>query len=62
VLEREGIVSDHAKKSSNTPKKESESANQRRTDNTMANKRTKGQRTIYKTLHRKLKINQNEPD
>jgi hypothetical protein len=29
VLEREGIVGDHAKKSYNTPKRESESANQR---------------------------------
>jgi hypothetical protein len=34
----------------------------RRTDNTMAKrKRTKGQTTIYKTLHRKLKIEQYEP-
>jgi hypothetical protein len=32
-----------------------------RTDNTMANgKRTKGQKRIYKTLHRKLKIEQHE--
>ena len=62
MLEREGIVGDHAKKSYNTPKRESESANQRRTDTTMANKRTKGQITIYNTLHRKLKIKQNEPD
>jgi hypothetical protein len=28
----------------------------RRTDNTMAKKRTKGQTTIYKTLHLELKI------
>jgi len=34
----------------------------KRTDNTEAKiKRTKGQRTIYKTLHRKLKIEQHEP-
>ena len=33
-----------------------------RTDNTMAKgKRTKGQSTIYKTLHIKLKIEQQEP-
>jgi len=40
----------------NTLKGSSESVN-RRTDNTMAKrKRTKGQTTIYKTLHKKLKI------
>ena len=34
----------------------------RRTDNTMAKrKRTKGQTTIYETLHRKLKIEQHKP-
>jgi hypothetical protein len=34
----------------------------RRTDNTMAKgKRTKGQTLIYKTLHRKQKIEQHEP-
>jgi hypothetical protein len=34
----------------------------RRTDNTMAKgKRTKGQTTIYRALHRKLKIKQHEP-
>jgi adenylate kinase len=34
-----------------------ESVNQRRTDNTMdKRKRTKGQTTIYKTLHIKLEI------
>jgi hypothetical protein len=34
----------------------------RKTDNTMAKrKRTKGQATIYKTIHRKLKIEQHEP-
>jgi hypothetical protein len=33
-----------------------------RTDNTMAKrKRTKGEITIYKTLHRKLKTEQREP-
>jgi hypothetical protein len=37
----------------------SKSVNQGRTDNTMAKrKKTKGQTTIYKTLHRKLKIEQ----
>jgi hypothetical protein len=34
----------------------------KRKDNTMANrKKTKEQATIYKTLHRKLKIGQHEP-
>jgi hypothetical protein len=34
----------------------------RRMDNTMTKrKRTKGQTMIYKTLHRKLKIEQHEP-
>ena len=34
-----------------------ESVNQRRTDNTMAKRKSrKGQTTIYKTLHIKLKI------
>ena len=38
------------------------SVNRRRTDNTMAKrKRTKGQITIYKVLHRKQKIEQHEP-
>ena len=32
----------------------------KRTDNTMAKKGTKGQTTIYKTLHRKLQIEQHE--
>ena len=37
------------------------SVSHRRTDNTMAKrKRTKEQTTIYKTLHRKLKIEQHE--
>ena len=41
---------------------ESEYVNQRK-DNTMTTKRqqTKGQTTIYKTLHIKLKIDQHEP-
>jgi len=40
-----------------------ESINQRRTNNTIAKrKRTKGQIKIYKTLHRKLKIEQHEPN
>jgi hypothetical protein len=34
----------------------------KKTDNAMTKrKRTKGQTTIYKTLHRKLKIEQNDP-
>ena len=42
--------------------RESEDVNQRK-DNTMTTKRqqTKGQTTIYKTLHIKLKIDQHEP-
>ena len=47
------------KKSLKIPKGYSEAVNRRRTDNTMTNrKRTKGQTTIYKTQHRKLKIYQ----
>ena len=43
------------------PKWYSESVN-RKTDNTMTErKRTKGQTTIYKTLDRKLQIEQHEP-
>ena len=43
------------------PKGLSESPN-RKTDNTMdKRKRTKGQATIYKTIHGKLKIEQHEP-
>ena len=39
-----------------------ESVNRRRTDNTMAKRKmTKGQPTIYKTLHEKLIIEQHEP-
>jgi len=45
------------KKSLKIPKGKSEGVNPNETDNTMAKtKRTKGQTTIYKTLHRKLKI------
>jgi len=40
-----------------TKKGKSESVNRSWTDNTMVKgKRTKGQTTIYKTLHKKLKI------
>jgi hypothetical protein len=43
-------------------KGQSEAINRRQTDSTMAKiKRTKGQATIYKTLHRKKKIEQHEP-
>ena len=42
--------------------RKSESVNRRRIDNTMAKrKRTKGQITIYKTLHKKPKIEKHEP-
>ena len=41
--------------------KGSKFVNRRKTDNTTTKKkRTKGQTTIYKTLHRKLKIEQHE--
>jgi len=40
---------------------QSESVNQRRTDQTTKWPKEKGQTTIYKTLHRKLKIEQHEP-
>jgi hypothetical protein len=44
------------------PKVLSESVIRRRTDNTIAKRKsTKWQTTIYKTLHRKLKIKQREP-
>jgi hypothetical protein len=50
------------KKSLKIPKGQSESIYRRRTDNTMAKrKRTRGQTTIYKTLHTNLKIEQHEP-
>ena len=43
------------------PKGQSESVYRRRTDNTMAKRKsTKEQAAIYKTLHRKLKIEQRE--
>jgi hypothetical protein len=42
-------------------KGESEAVIRRRTDNTMAKRKMKkGQTKIYKTLHRKLKIEQHE--
>jgi len=45
------------KKSMKIPNGKSEVVNQRRTDNTMAKRKsTKGQTTIYKTVHIKLKI------
>jgi hypothetical protein len=48
------------KKSLKIPMGLSEAVN-RRTDNTMdKRKRTKGQTTIFRTLHRKLKIEQHE--
>jgi hypothetical protein len=50
------------KKSLKIPNVQSESVNQRRTDNIMdKRKRKKGQTTIYKALHRKLMIEQYEP-
>ena len=52
---------DSSKKSLKISKGQSESVD-RRTDNTMVKRtRTKGQTTIYKILHRKLKIEQHEP-
>jgi hypothetical protein len=50
-----------AKKSLKMSKVSSEAVNRRRTDSTMPKrKRTKTQTSIYKTLHRKLKIEQYE--
>jgi len=50
------------KKSLKIPEEQSETVYQRRTDNTMAKRKsTKGQTTIYKKLDRKLKIEQHEP-
>ena len=50
------------KKSLKIPKGQSESVYRRRTDNTMAKRKsTKGQTTIYKTLLKNLKIKQCEP-
>jgi hypothetical protein len=44
------------------PKGYSEAMNRRRTDNTMIKrKRTKGQTTFYKTLHRKLTTEKHGP-
>ena len=58
VTELQKIIAIHVlgRKRLKIPKRESESVN-RRTDNTMPkSKSTRGQTTIYKTLHRKLKI------
>ena len=50
------------KTSLKSPKGQSEDANRRKTYNTMTKrKRTKEQTAIYKTFHRKQKIEQNEP-
>jgi hypothetical protein len=44
------------------PRVNKKAANRGKTNNTMAKrKRTKGQTTIYKTLHRKQKIEQRKP-
>jgi hypothetical protein len=44
------------------PKGYSKAINPRNTDNTMAKRKgTKGQTMIYKTLHRKLRIERHEP-
>jgi len=48
----------HSSRSFKIPKMKSEFVNRRRTDN---RKRTKGQTTIYKTLHIKLKMELHEP-
>jgi hypothetical protein len=49
------------KNSLKIPKGQSEAVNQRMTDNTMAKKKDeKRTNLIYKTLHRKLKIEQHE--
>ena len=51
----------HHQRSLKITKGTPEAAHRRRADNTMTKrKRTKGQRTIYKTRHRKLKIKQHE--
>jgi hypothetical protein len=48
-------------KSLNIPKRYTEVINRRRTGNTMTKrKKTKEQTIIYKTLHRKLQIDQHE--
>jgi len=57
-LMRKGLLYAMLKKSLKIPKRKSESVNWR-TDNKMTKrKRTNGQTTIFKTLHRKLKIEQ----
>ena len=48
------------KKSLKIPKGQSESVYRRRTDHTMAKRKTKGQTVNYKTLHRKLLIEEQE--
>jgi len=48
------------KKSLKIPKVQSEYANTRRTEK-IKGKKTKGQTTIYKTQHRKLKIEKDQP-
>ena len=49
-------------KNLNIPKGQTDSASRRRIDTTMANRKgRKEQSTIYKTLHRKPKIEQHEP-
>jgi hypothetical protein len=51
-----------AKRTNNTMAKRTNNTMAKRTNNTMAKrKRTNGQTKIYKTLHRKLKIEQHEP-
>jgi hypothetical protein len=50
------------KKSLKIPKEQSESAYRRRTDNTMANRKsTKGQNSYQQNIHIKLKIEKHEP-
>ena len=57
-----GSAYDKWKQSLKIPKWQSGSVNRRRTDSTMVKrKRIGGQTTINKTLHRKLKIKQHEP-
>ena len=51
-----------AKRTDNTMAKRTDNTMAKRTDNTMAKrKRTKRQTMIYKTIHRKLNIEQHEP-
>ena len=57
-----GTMSIAGKKSLMIPKGESESINLKRTDNTMDKRKgTKGQTTIYKTLHIKLRSSYTNP-